>query len=90
MFFNTHYRFLFHTLLCDFLTHTPPHHHHHMPLHRYGVLAHGDSLTPLQAAGYGASVGGFYLYSQRQRAAAAAAGGGGGGGSGSSSKAKKA
>eukprot|EP00198_Chlamydomonas_reinhardtii_P006690 XP_001696026.1 predicted protein [Chlamydomonas reinhardtii] len=44
----------------------------------------------LNAAGYGASVGGFYLYSQRQRAAAAAAGGGGGGGSGSSSKAKKA
>ncbi|KAG2439132.1 hypothetical protein HXX76_004499 [Chlamydomonas incerta] len=50
----------------------------------YGVLAHGDSLTPLQAAGYGVSVGGFYLYSQLKRAGGGGSGGGGGG------KAKKA
>ncbi|KAG2427911.1 hypothetical protein HYH02_014513 [Chlamydomonas schloesseri] len=50
----------------------------------YGVLAHGDSLTPLQAAGYGVSVGGFYLYSQLKR------GGGGSGGGGGGNKAKKA
>ncbi|GFR52179.1 hypothetical protein Agub_g14716 [Astrephomene gubernaculifera] len=38
----------------------------------YGVLAHGDTVTALQAAGYGVSTAGFMLYSHLKMAARAA------------------
>ncbi|GLC38079.1 hypothetical protein PLESTF_000313100 [Pleodorina starrii] len=39
----------------------------------YGVVAHGEAITPLQVAGYAVSVAGFTLYSQLKRAPSAAA-----------------